>query len=78
MHALVSPTASLFLESLQFIGRNGQIPGAPHLPTLVHLTLETLKIAAIGVALALVIALPIGIWLGHVHRGCPEARRTLR
>jgi osmoprotectant transport system permease protein len=69
MHALVSPTASLFVESLQFIGRNGQIPGAPHFPSLVHLTLGTLKIAGIGVALALVIALPIGVWLGHIHRG---------
>ncbi len=34
-----------------------------------HLTLGTLKIAAIGMAIALVIALPIGVWLGHIHRG---------
>ncbi len=58
-----------FVDAIQFIGRNGQVPGAGHLPTLVHLTLETLKIAGIGIALALVIALPIGIWLGHIHRG---------
>lgn len=58
-----------FIEAFQFIGRNGQIPGAPHVPTLVHLTLGTLKIAGIGVALSLVIALPIGLWLGHIHRG---------
>ena len=58
-----------FVEAIKFIGRNGQIPGEPHLPTLVHLTLETLKIAGIGIAIALVIALPIGIWLGHIHRG---------
>ena len=58
-----------FVEAFKFIGRNGQIPGAPHVPTLVHLTLGTLKIAGIGVALALVIALPIGLWLGHIHRG---------
>jgi osmoprotectant transport system permease protein len=58
-----------FVEALKFIGRNGQIPGEPHLPTLVHLTLETLKIAGIGVAIALVIAIPIGVWLGHIHRG---------
>jgi osmoprotectant transport system permease protein len=58
-----------FVEAFKFIGRNGQIPGEPHLPTLVHLTLETLKIAGIGIAIALVIALPIGIWLGHIHRG---------
>ena len=58
-----------FLDALQFIGRNGQIPGEPPLPTLVHLTLETLKIAGIGIAISLVIALPIGVWLGHIHRG---------
>src|SRR3989440_6031590 len=58
-----------FTEAFKFIGRNGQIQGGPHVPTLVHLTLGTLKIAGIGVALALVIALPIGLWLGHIHRG---------
>jgi osmoprotectant transport system permease protein len=58
-----------FWHALQFIGRNGQIPGVPGLPTLVHLTLETLKIAAIGVAISIAIALPIGLWLGHIHRG---------
>jgi osmoprotectant transport system permease protein len=58
-----------FVDALKFIGRNGQVPGAPPLPSLVHLTLETLKIAGIGIVLALVIALPIGIWLGHIHKG---------
>src|ERR1700736_6065044 len=58
-----------FVEAFKFIGRDGQIPGSPPLPTLVHLTLETLKIAGIGIAIALVIAIPIGVWLGHIHRG---------
>src|SRR5258708_38115733 len=58
-----------FVEAFKFIGRDGQIPGSPPLPTLVHLTLETLKIAGIGIAIALVIAIPLGVWLGHVHRG---------
>ena len=58
-----------FVEAIKFIGRNGQIPGEPHLPTLVHLTLETLKIAGIGILIAVVIAIPIGVWLGHIHRG---------
>jgi osmoprotectant transport system permease protein len=58
-----------FAEAIKFIGRNGQIPGEPHFPTLVHLTLETLKIAGIGMAIALVIAIPVGVWLGHIHRG---------
>ena len=58
-----------FVNAFKFIGRNGQIPGLPHLPTLVHLTLETLKIAAIGVGISVAIALPLGVWLGHLHRG---------
>lgn len=58
-----------FVEAFKFIGRNGQIPGAPPLPTLVHLTLETVKIAAIGVGIAVLIGLPIGLWLGHAHKG---------
>ncbi len=66
---MLVPAANSFIDALHFIGRNGQIPGDPGLPTLVHLTLETVKIAGIGIALALLIALPIGIGLGHIHRG---------
>ena len=58
-----------FVEAFKFIGRDGSVPGAPNLPSLVHLTLETLKVGAIGVGISLVIALPIGLWLGHRHRG---------
>jgi osmoprotectant transport system permease protein len=58
-----------FIEAFQFIGRNGAIPGDPQLPSLLHLTLETLKVGAIGVGISLAIALPLGIWLGHIHRG---------
>jgi osmoprotectant transport system permease protein len=61
--------ANNFVDAFKFIGRNGQVPGAPQLPTLVHLTLETIKIAAIGVGISIVIALPVGLWLGHIHRG---------
>jgi osmoprotectant transport system permease protein len=60
---------STFVQAFQFIGRDGQVPGVPHLPTLIHLTLETLKIAAIGVGISVVIGLPIGLWLGHLHKG---------
>jgi len=66
---IVLVPADVFSDALRFIARNGQIPGAPPLPTLTHLTLETLKIAAIGMGIAMVIALPVGIALGHVHRG---------
>jgi osmoprotectant transport system permease protein len=58
-----------FVEALRFIARNGSVPGAPGLPTLTHLALETLKVSAIGVAISTVIAVPVGIWLGHIHRG---------
>jgi osmoprotectant transport system permease protein len=57
-----------FIEAFKFIGNNGQIAGVPGQPTLVHLTLETLKVAVIGMAISLVVALPIGVWLGHIHR----------
>jgi osmoprotectant transport system permease protein len=58
-----------FTQAFQFIGRDGSIPGYPGLPTLAHLALETLKISAIGIAISLVIAIPLGVWLGHIHRG---------
>ncbi len=58
-----------FVNAFKFIGRNGQIPGEPPLPTLVHLTLKTLEIAAIGVGISVLIALPLGLWLGHIHKG---------
>ncbi len=36
---------------------------------MTHLTLETLKVGAIGVAISVALAVPLGVWLGHVHRG---------
>ena len=58
-----------FVEAFEFIGRNGAIDGQSGLPSLSHLALETLKVGAIGVAISIVIAVPVGVWLGHVHRG---------
>jgi osmoprotectant transport system permease protein len=58
-----------FIEAFEFIARNGSIPGTPGLPTLTHLALETLKVGAIGVAISVVIGVPLGVWLGHIHRG---------
>lgn len=60
---------SEFIEAFQFIGRDGAIPGSPHLPSLLHLTLETLKVSAIGVGISAAIAIPLGVWLGHIHKG---------
>ena len=58
-----------FIDAFKFIGRNGQLPGEPHLTTLTYYCLGTLKITALAMVISLVIALPIGVWLGHIHRG---------
>jgi osmoprotectant transport system permease protein len=58
-----------FLDALRFIFRNGQIPGEPHFTSLAYLTAHTLYIGALALVISLVIALPIGVWLGHLHRG---------
>lgn len=58
-----------FIEAFRFIARNGAVSGYPGLPSLTHLALETLKVGAIGVAISLVLAVPVGVWLGHLHRG---------
>jgi osmoprotectant transport system permease protein len=60
---------SEFVEALKFIAHNGAVAGAPQLPNLSSLALETLWVGAIGVAIALVISIPTGVWLGHLHRG---------
>jgi osmoprotectant transport system permease protein len=58
-----------FVDAFRFIGRNGELPGQPHFPTLLYYSFGTLKIALIAMCISLVIALPIGVWLGHLHRG---------
>jgi osmoprotectant transport system permease protein len=58
-----------FVEAFRFIAHNGAVPGQPGLPSLTHLALETLKVSAIGVAISVVLAVPLGVWLGHIHRG---------
>jgi osmoprotectant transport system permease protein len=58
-----------FVDAFEFIAHNGAVAGAPQLPSLSSLALETLWVGAIGVAIALVISIPTGVWLGHVHRG---------
>lgn len=60
---------SEFGGALRFILHDGTVAGEPGLPSLVHLTLETLKVGAIGLAISIVLAAPLGIWLGHLHRG---------
>jgi osmoprotectant transport system permease protein len=58
-----------FIEAFRFIAHNGAVSGYPGLPSLTHLALETLKVGAIGVAISVVLAVPLGVGLGHIHRG---------
>jgi osmoprotectant transport system permease protein len=55
-----------FVDALKFIGRDGVNQAGD--PTLIHLTLKHLEIAGAAMAVACLIALPVGIWLGHLHR----------
>ena len=57
-----------FVQALQFIAHNGALPSDPSAPTLVHLTLQMLLISAVGIVISILVGLPLGIWLGHLHR----------
>ena len=50
-----------FVNAFKFMGNN--------LDLLVSKTVEHLELSGAAIAVALVIALPIGLWLGHLHRG---------
>jgi osmoprotectant transport system permease protein len=58
-----------FGHAFTFIFDNGELHGQPHFPTLAYYTWGTLKIAALAMAISLLLALPLGLWLGHIHRG---------
>lgn len=53
--------ASLFVETLRFI--------PDHAGLLLHKSAETAKLAFTALGIGILIALPIGLWLGHRHRG---------
>lgn len=50
-----------FVEAFEFIGDNAEL--------LWQLTLDQLALSGAAIGIALLIALPLGIWLGHIHRG---------
>ena len=56
-------------HALQFIGHNGQIAGLHGLASLSTLTWVTLRTALLAMLISIVIAVPIGAGLGHIHRG---------
>ncbi len=53
--------ASLFIDALQFI--------PAHAALLREKAAETAELAFTALAIALVLAVPLGLWLGHRHRG---------
>jgi osmoprotectant transport system permease protein len=50
-----------FRDAITFIGNNTDL--------LVDKSVEQLLLSAAAIGVALVIALPLGLWLGHIHRG---------
>ena len=50
-----------FTDAISFIGDNASL--------LWQLTLDHLALTGAAMAIAIVIALPLGVWLGHLHRG---------
>ena len=53
--------ASLFADAFRFIGDNAGL--------LLQKTAETAELAFTALGIALLLALPLGLWLGHRHRG---------
>jgi osmoprotectant transport system permease protein len=50
-----------FIDAFSFMGDNRSL--------LWHKTLEHLSVSFEAIAIALLIAVPLGVWLGHLHRG---------
>lgn len=57
--------ASLFIDALRYIPDNAHL--------LFDKAIETAKLAFTALGIAIVIAAPIGLWLGHKHRGLTAA-----
>jgi osmoprotectant transport system permease protein len=53
--------ASLFVDTLHFVGDNAGL--------LLQKAAETAELAFTALGIGLAIALPLGLWLGHRHRG---------
>jgi osmoprotectant transport system permease protein len=53
--------ASLFIDALRFI--------PDHASFLLEKAAETAKLAFTALGISIVVALPVGLWLGHRHRG---------
>ncbi|MGH3054259.1 MAG: ABC transporter permease, partial [Gaiellaceae bacterium] len=53
--------ASLFIDAFRFMPDNAHL--------LLEKAVETAKLAFVALGIAILIALPLGLWLGHRHRG---------
>ena len=54
-------TPGTFVDAIRFMGNN--------LGLLLSKTAEHLELSAVALLIAIVLALPLGLWLGHRHRG---------
>jgi len=52
---------SVFTDAFGFIG--------DHFGFLLEKTLEQLELSGAAIGISLLIAIPLGLWLGHIHRG---------
>ncbi len=59
--SLLGAQGSVFVDAVRFVADNASFVGAK---TVEHLLLAG---AAIGISIA--VAVPLGVWLGHLHRG---------
>lgn len=61
--SLLADTVSLhtFVDAFRFMGN--------HPSLLLDKTEGSLKLAGASMAIALLIAIPLGVWLGHIHKG---------
>jgi osmoprotectant transport system permease protein len=50
-----------FIDSFRFMN--------DHFGLLLHKTLQHLELSGAAIGIALLLALPLGVWLGHLHRG---------
>jgi osmoprotectant transport system permease protein len=57
--------ASLFIDALRYIPDNAHL--------LLDKAIETAKLAFTALGIAVVVAVPLGLWLGHRHRGLTVA-----
>jgi osmoprotectant transport system permease protein len=51
----------LFADAVRFIGENPDL--------ILHKTWEHIVLSAAALSVGVLLALPLGVWLGHVHRG---------